>query len=146
MNLQNLLLLPLGDTKITEFLKTLDPQHEKYKEIKTFKDCIFHNYKPLGISFQYLQKDTKWVLDSIFLYNENEFQYKKYKGPIPHDIKFSNNNVDIVKRFGEPEKKGGKTIPVWISYTKLGIQIDFKYKSFDDLNNPISFITVFPPE
>lgn len=50
-------------------------------------------------------------------------------------------------RLGEPEGKApmNNVVPIFITYKKLGLEIDFKTKSYDDDKNPITSICLLPP-
>lgn len=73
--------------------------------------------------------------------------FKEYQGPLPYGIDLAMNNVAIVKLLGEPKKKTPKNnvVPIWLEYSDRGITINFKYKSYDDLNNPIASLALFSP-
>ena len=137
-------------------LKSIWPTLETSKEAKKFSDgAIFWSFKPFGLQFCFIPKDQQSIVDSIFVYNkqqgkpqnkESQQLFQKYNEQLPHGLSLNMNNVDIVKKFGEPTKKGGggRGGPIWISYENLGFQIDFIGSSWDDLDNKISFITFFP--
>jgi hypothetical protein len=143
-----------NDGALIEFLNHLDPSYDQYVEEKKYSDCTYWNIRPLGISLLF-KPNHEPKLDSIIVYNEGVDKFKAYQGNLPLGLTLKQNNVDIVKKLGEPDKKGGHNIPVWISYetkSKLpvnnrnkfsGLQFDFANKSFEDLNNPIRTITFF---
>lgn len=58
------------------------------------------------------------------------------------------NNVKVVEKFGEPSKKAKKRtiLPVFIEYEEIGLQIDFLNSSYEDLNNPMQCICIYPPK
>ncbi|EKX35578.1 hypothetical protein GUITHDRAFT_146403 [Guillardia theta CCMP2712] len=49
----------------------------------------------------------------------------------------------VVKRFGEPEGKGGHHVPVWLSYEQKGLQINFEGFSFEDRQNKITSVILY---
>lgn len=53
-------------------------------------------------------------------------------------------NQEVVKRFGDTKDKGGGTIPIWVRYEHLGIEIGFKNRDWNDTANPIDHIKIFP--
>jgi hypothetical protein len=57
------------------------------------------------------------------------------------------NGAAIVKLLGEPQKKSPKNnvAPIWLEYTKIGIQVVLLYKSYDELDNPITSLALYPP-
>lgn len=131
------------DAQVAQFLSSLDKNHEQHKECKSFPDkSSYLSYKPLGLQFLILKNQ---IIDAIFLYNKSNV-FKPYAQVVPHQILLSMSNVDVVKKFGEPSKKGGggRTGNIWISYEKLGIQFDFQGSDWNDLKNPIQMITLFP--
>ena len=81
------------------------------------------------------------------LYNETKGGqlYRKYPYELPFRITWENNNQDIVKKLGDSKVKGGGSIPVWINYEHLGIKVEFLRSSWEDIENPLSSITLFRP-
>eukprot|EP01080_Neovahlkampfia_damariscottae_P009654 gene9654-1858_t len=137
MNLTKVVGLSIHDDKFQQFLKKT--VKDSIPEVKKFKDVECHSYKKEGIAFDF--KDEK--IDSIFVYNDNSYGYKKYQGDLPDNLTFEMTNSQIVKKYGEPTGKGGFNIPVWISYDSKGIQIDFVNSSYEDNQNPIAFYTFY---
>jgi hypothetical protein len=132
--------------EIKNKLKTISNEIFENEEIKKYSDVTYISFKEFG--FQIMIKNFDKKIDSLFFYNENKkLGFKKYPGELPFEIKFTEFNSDIVNRFGEPSKKGGNNIPVWIEYENkddyVNLVIDFVNKSFDDDKNPISFITIY---
>lgn len=116
---------------------------------KTYKNAdksssTYVNYLTLGLSLLY----TKDVLDGVFLYKAGVDGYAQYSGPLPHGLKWEHNNVAIVKLLGEPTKKTPKNnlTPIWLEYSKLGLTVNLTYKSYDELNNPLASLALFPPQ
>jgi hypothetical protein len=152
MSVLDLVGVSIDDSSLLEFLNSLDPSYDTTREEHKYPDCTYWNFKPLGLSLCF-KPNEKPILDAIYVFNNGVNKYKKYKGPLPLDLSLDQNNVDVVKKFGEPDKKGGVNVPVWISYESkshvnkheksVGIQFDFTSKSFDDRNNPISGVTFF---
>lgn len=81
------------------------------------------------------------------MYRKGVDGFGEYEGPLPHGIALKMNNVEIIKILGEPQRKTPKNnvAPIWIEYTNKGITINFLYKSYDELNNPITSVALFPP-
>jgi len=88
------------------------------------------------------------LLDCIFLYNEGVNGFKKYTGVMPQEISWDMNNAKVVSKLGEPSKKPprGGTIPIFVDYENLGLQIDFKTISYEDRDNPLTCICLYPPK
>jgi len=52
-------------------------------------------------------------------------------------------NEEVVKRFGDTKDKGGGSIPIWVKYEHLGIEVQFRGKDWNDAANPIEHIKLF---
>ncbi|KAL0478496.1 tpm [Acrasis kona] len=146
--------LESGDSRVLDFLNGLDPSYDEMREVKKYSDCTYWNYKKIGLSLCLKPHNTKSIIDTVYVYNKGIAQYSKYKGTLPKGLSMDLINVNVVKLLGEPDKKGGITVPVWISYESektsiknaecgVGVQIDFQHKSFGDLENPITVIAFF---
>mmetsp|Transcript_53853 Transcript_53853/g.99537 ORF Transcript_53853/g.99537 Transcript_53853/m.99537 type:complete len:253 (+) Transcript_53853:108-866(+) len=111
---------------------------------KTFKECRYLNAKTLGLSVR-LQPAENGIVDVIFLYNQGVQGFEQYKaGPLPEELTWSDVGRDVVQRFGEPSDKfGGGRLAVGISYDTLGLDVHFVNNTWEDAENPISFIGVF---
>lgn len=70
--------------------------------------------------------------------------FERFQGPLPLGLSFDQLNADVVQMLGEPSSKGGHTVPVWIEYSQHGLQVNFRGLAFDDRENPIASITLFP--
>ena len=165
--MQQILNKPMQDDSIAQFLSLHSLQWLNMREVKQFADgAIYWSFKPLGLQLCFVKqpKTNQHVLDSIFVYNKQQGKksaasqqpssnFEQYVEPasqqlLPHGVTMQMNNVDIVKKLGEPGKKGGGArtgTNIWISYENLGLQFDLVGNSWDDLKNPIAFITIFPP-
>lgn len=65
-------------------------------------------------------------------------------GILPYGIEWSDNNVKIVTKLGEPDKKvSSKALGIEITYERLGISIEFCNFDWNDLDNRIKSIVVF---
>jgi hypothetical protein len=125
------------------FLKELGEPTRKVYGSGTKSESTYVNFKPLGLSLLF----ENGCLDGVFLYKQGVDGYGEYKGKLPYEMSMSMNNVQIVKLLGEPAKKTPKNnvTPIWLEYTSKGITINFLYKSYDELNNPITSVAIFPP-
>jgi len=131
--------LNIQDEKIQNYIKSL-PYEYKVKEIKEY---IYINYFEYGLSICFKNK----IMDSVILYNEGINGYKQFKENLPYNISWKLKNQDIVCKFGDSKiKGGGKGSNIWIAYEELGIEFNFLNKSWEDVENPIIFITIFKPK
>jgi len=65
-------------------------------------------------------------------------------GILPYGIEWTDNNVKIVTKLGEPDKKvSSKALGIEITYERLGISIEFCNFDWNDLDNKIKSIVVF---
>jgi len=112
-------------------------------EKKEFPDVLYMNFKSVGISLCFTKKDQ--IVDSVFVYNTGVDGFSKYEGTLPYSLSFNMTNSDVVKLLGEPDGKPPRDniIPMFIDYKSLGLQIDFKTKSYSDNKNPITSICVY---
>jgi len=113
-------------------------------ETKSFEEgstkfSYYFDYK-VGISIGF--KDNS--INSVFLYSQYDKKFQKWAHSLPYGFHFDMNNVDIVSFLGEPsQKSGGKTIPICLSYERLGIEITFVGSSWELFDNKINFICLF---
>eukprot|EP01135_Chromosphaera_perkinsii_P004601 Nk52_evm1s291 gene=Nk52_evmTU1s291 len=114
----------------------------KFVSGKEVRGAYFENYKCLGLSLCFEENR----LDAIHMYNEGFDEYEQYKGALPYHLDWQDVNANVVRKFGEPSDKGGGRIPVWISYDNKGLQVDFKSIDWNDVNNPMTCITIFDPK
>jgi len=107
---------------------------------------VYRNYKDSGVSLLFEEKDKKLVVDSVFVYNEGVDGYHRYTGKLPCDLTFNMTNADVVHCLGEPEGKPpkGNVVTMFIDYRKLGLQIDFTSKTYEDRKNPITCVCIYP--
>lgn len=124
--------------KVQEFLEKYEIKEPLIKE---YSDVKYFEFKKKGFSICTLKKTER--IDSITCYNQGCYGFDKYLAPLPLELSFDLLNSQIVSKFGEPDKKGGEVMPVWISYETKGLQIDFINKSFEDNKNPVSHFTFF---
>jgi len=124
---------------------------------KSFPDVTFYNYVPLGLSIE-CTNDEQHTIEAVQCYaaknNEKEFPYG-FCGSLPDPFTMQLNNVQIVNMLGEPDKKGGGSIPIWISYesksklsqsmtcgsAQICVQIDFLFKEWEAVPNPVAHYT-----
>jgi len=112
-------------------------------EKKEFPDVLYMNYKSVGISLCFTKSDQ--TVNSIFVYNGGVDGFSKYEGDLPYSLSLNMTNADVVRLLGEPDGKPprGNVIPIFIDYKSLGLQIDFKTKSYSDNKNPITNICLY---
>lgn len=126
-----------------EFLASYpQPTRKSYKNPDK-STSTYVNYLTLGLSLLYANDE----LDGVFLYKAGIDGFAEYTGPLPHGLKWDANNVAVVKLLGEPAKKTPKNnvVPIWLEYTDRGLTVNLTYKSYDDLDNPIASLALFPP-
>jgi hypothetical protein len=163
IDLIDLIGLEFTDNEVNSFVQYLHPNKNKPLEepvLKQYSDVIYVSYLSLGLSFQVNPTSSK--IDAIECYsaksNSKQFQ-SEYEGPLPFGFRIDMDNKQIVTKFGEPDKKGGGSIPIWISYeveksdrtipkkNSNGIlvksQVDFLHRQWDIVPNPVSHYTFF---
>jgi hypothetical protein len=114
------------------------------KEYKDQNNCYeyYFSYKH-GLSFSF----NNSIFSSVFLYGKADKRFSCYQGSIPYCLSFDMNNSEIVGFLGEPKKKsGGGTVPISLSYERLGIDITFLSPVWSLLDNKIGFICCFFPK
>eukprot|EP00293_Proteomonas_sulcata_P004418 CAMPEP_0184324826 /NCGR_PEP_ID=MMETSP1049-20130417/137143_1 /TAXON_ID=77928 /ORGANISM="Proteomonas sulcata, Strain CCMP704" /LENGTH=153 /DNA_ID=CAMNT_0026646695 /DNA_START=518 /DNA_END=979 /DNA_ORIENTATION=+ len=101
--------------------------------------------KPLGLQLCFEREggDAVWRLSAVHFYNNCDGMFRFGGDPLPHGLNLDMNNARVVGMLGEPDNKGGSTVPVWISYDKIGLQVNFKGKMWEDTDNPITEIVVY---
>ena len=53
----------------------------------------------------------------------------------------------IVGEWGEPtSKSGGASTPVCLEYASKGVELNFVHRNWDDPENPLAFLALFPPD
>jgi len=126
------------------FQKILKSEHPYEKKEFKEKDNVHEYYFSYadGISLSFANN----TFSSVFLYGKYDKKFQNYKGTLPYSLTFDMNNSDIVSFLGEPNSKsGGRTVPISISYERLGIEFTFLSPVWDLVDNKISFICLFPP-
>ena len=49
--------------------------------------------------------------------------------------------------WGEPSSKsGGASTPVCLEYASKGVELNFVHRNWDDPENPLAFLALFPPD
>ncbi|KAI9137740.1 hypothetical protein BKA69DRAFT_1127929 [Paraphysoderma sedebokerense] len=149
---------PLSSTEIACHLQEY---HPNAPEIKSFSDCVFHNYKTEGISYCFdypisqsssssssssTPSSKEPYLAAIHIYTSHQgYSPFRLEIPLPHDLRITDKGYEIVQKLGEPDKKaGGKgIINCCVVYETLGIQVEFKGKSWDDKDVEIACLTIY---
>ena len=116
-----------------EFFKNLE---RNLHELNGFEHKSFGNveyYNKTGCSLATEQGVLKYiVLDH------------NYNGLLPYGITWTQKNSNIVRRFGEPDKKiSSQALGIEITYVEMGISIEFCSSNWEDRNNPIKSIVLF---
>ncbi|KAG2382462.1 hypothetical protein C9374_005042 [Naegleria lovaniensis] len=147
----------ITDPAFKFFIESLSPTNSSSApscEEKSFSDCKYINYYSLGLSI--MTKQDMKTIDTVFCYSEKDKTFKPYCGPLPLSLSLKENNVQVLKRFNrEPDAKGGgkyKSTPIWIEFAVklestcpklLDITFNFTNSDWNDLENPIHFLTFF---
>jgi hypothetical protein len=131
-------------------LRSLIAQLSSRLEVKTYSNEEYYNFKDLGLALQWKRDGNTKTLHAVHFYAEGVDGFHRYKGKLPYDIQWHMNNVDIVKKFGEPEGKPKPNLQglmnIYVDYRRLGLLIDFKNTSYEDKNNPMTCITIYLPQ
>eukprot|EP00931_Biecheleriopsis_adriatica_P102542 TRINITY_DN77496_c0_g1_i1.p1 TRINITY_DN77496_c0_g1~~TRINITY_DN77496_c0_g1_i1.p1 ORF type:complete len:244 (-),score=51.52 TRINITY_DN77496_c0_g1_i1:58-789(-) len=116
-------------------------------DCKAFSDCSYLSCKSLGIQLRFKPPAASGgLVDVIFLYSEGVDGFSLFQsGELPEGLMWSQKSRDVIQLLGEPSDKfgGGRFAAVGISYETLGLDIQFKEKSWDDEQNPIAFVSIF---
>ena len=70
---------------------------------------------------------------------------RKYTGPLPDSLTWNSTNQHIIGIYGDTPKKGGGSIPVWLAYDSIGLQLEFLSKNWKDDCNPLMIIMIYQP-
>jgi hypothetical protein len=129
--------LEITDDRIQSYFKSLGDNYI----VKESPGYDYINYLENGISFCFRNKK----LQCVYLYNDNIQGFKQYKESLPFNLNWKMHNTDIVHIFGDSKIKGGgpRASNIWIAYERLGIEFNFLNKAWEDLENPIIFISLF---
>jgi hypothetical protein len=79
-------------------LRSLLEELSTNKEIKSYKNEEYYNFKSLGLALQWKRNENTKTLHAVHFYAEGVNGFKQYKGKLPYGIEWSMNNVDIVKK------------------------------------------------
>ncbi len=133
------------DLKSPEIQEILNTSSDSKFEHKVFKDSegqhdYFFSYS-LGVSLSFKNE----VFSSIFLYGKYDKKFKPFSGKLPYFFTLEFTNSDVVAFLGEPNRKsGGRTVPISISYERLGIEFSFMLPIWDISDNRIGMVCLFP--
>eukprot|EP00126_Sphaerothecum_destruens_P004281 Sdes_comp18089_c0_seq1m7514 len=117
INLKSLFGKTYQDLQIQTYLECFSTQPNGVPTLSDSKqfpeNILFMNFKTVGLSFCYENEK----LSAIHFYNAGVDGYSQFPGKLPCGLKFSDTNVHVVKKLGEPsDKGGGGSIPIWITY------------------------------
>jgi len=133
------------DIKSPELQEILSYSSSETFDYKVFNDKegkheYYFNYS-LGISLSF----NNGIFSSVFLYGKYDKKFKAFPGKLPYFLNFDMVNADVVSFLGEPnQKNGGRTVPISISYDKLGIEFTFLLPIWDITDNKLGFVCLFP--
>mmetsp|Transcript_841 Transcript_841/g.2574 ORF Transcript_841/g.2574 Transcript_841/m.2574 type:complete len:150 (+) Transcript_841:151-600(+) len=132
------------EEKVQRVISYFSPwEIQKYPSTGKLPACEYHSCKSKGIQLCFEQHSSSVILSAVHFFNEGQDGFSKYQDTLPHELSFDLTNVDVVKRFGEPEGKGGHHVPVWLSYEQKGLQINFEGFSFEDRQNKITSVILY---
>jgi hypothetical protein len=112
--------------------------------VRAFEDVSYFTKANEGLSLAV--KDD--VVDYVILYSAHHRGVSQYAGPLPYGLVWSQRNSDIVRRLGEPEKKtagGYAHIGIELTYTPLGLTLEFINNDWNDAENPLKTVVLFRP-
>jgi hypothetical protein len=65
---------------------------------------------------------------------------------LPFGLSWTENNVKIVSRFGEPDKKtSSKALGIEITYERFGLSLEFLNFDWNDMDNRLKSVILFEP-
>ena len=138
----SLLSLNIESPVFNEIKSNQETKIKKYTNKNSSIQTYISNYT-LGISLSF--EDN--ILNAIFFYNDNIEKFSKYKGMLPYNLDIEKmKNVNIVEYLGDTPNKGGGKYPIFLSYKYLGIEITFLGCNWNDLENPIVYISLYKKE
>ena len=125
-------------TKLQELSKG-----KKFEE-KSFSDksgTFKYNFDwKLGISIGFHNEK----LHSVFLYNKYDKKFSLYPYSLPYNLNFEMTSAHIVSKLGEPNTKvGGNTVPITLTYERLGLEVTFISPVWEIADNKINFLSLF---
>ena len=63
---------------------------------------------------------------------------------LPFGLEWNQNNVEIIGKFGEPDKKiSSKALGIEITYERFGVSIEFVNHDWNDLDNKMKSLILF---
>uniref|UniRef100_A0A7S0E4S4 Uncharacterized protein n=1 Tax=Hanusia phi TaxID=3032 RepID=A0A7S0E4S4_9CRYP len=116
---------------------------KKYPSAKNLPACEYHSCKSRGLQLCFEQLGERSILSAVHFFNEGQEGFSRYPEALPYDLHFDLTNVDVVRKLGEPDGKGGHHVPVWITYDQKGLQVNFEGFSFEDRQNKIASVILF---
>ncbi|KAG1307697.1 hypothetical protein G6F62_001710 [Rhizopus arrhizus] len=90
--------------------------------ITKVSNYVYYAYKPLGMSFGFVNQHSTLVLDSLDIHNSQTrdgFEPFQKQEDLPCGLRSDMQGHEIVSLLGEPDKKGGggrARTPCWIEY------------------------------
>jgi len=150
----------IHDREVDKFIQSIASTDSPLTpSVVKYSDVTFYNYVQLGLSVE-CRNDSDSTIEAVHCYasqNNSKNFVCAFQGPIPCELKMNMDNKQIVTMFGEPDRKGGGSIPVWISYEEpspnrkmpmwnrrgflVKLQVDFLHKSWDLVPNPVAHYT-----
>lgn len=140
---------PPDSSDIVAYLHSIIPAESfPNPTISTYSDCVYHTYKPLGLSLCFSLGPNGPALTSVDVYNPTRSGFGRFPGSLPHGLNLAMRAEDVVRALGEPERKeGGRRtgVPCWVEWGSRGVHITFEGTNWDDGQMGIESITLFEP-
>ena len=113
------------------------------EELHHYADSSYCTVRALGLSlcFDGTGAHAERALACVHILD------KRCTVALPHGLALGMKAVDAVSQLGEPDRKsgGGKGGGVTISYTSLGVQLNFVDASWEKADNEVCAIDIFEP-
>lgn len=74
-------------------------------EVTEIDPIIYYAFYPRGLSLQFDDQ----ILGTIILYSAGVEDYREYSSPLPHGLRFSMKQSEVLKLLGAPARRGPDT-------------------------------------
>jgi hypothetical protein len=140
-HLETLVGKPLSDPEVQAIVPSLGG----LPRMTAFHDRIYIESYETGLSFSIAM--PKGELDAIHVYGPGDPEYFPFSGTLPHDLRFGESRAAVEKSLGRPSFfGGGGSVPLNVTYPRLGLAVDYARPSGRDPLNPVCRIVIFAPD